>query len=90
MAGLDGNKEKSLEQLLIDHAAAKTALEAAMAKQDEDLAEAREIEEKAEARVIDARNMFNGIARKIDEALAELRAEAPAGTAWQKTAVVHT
>jgi hypothetical protein len=80
------SEEKTLEQLLADQREAKKALESAMEQQKKDDAEALEISRKATHRVQDARQVYDGIAKRIDAALAKMRQESPEGTVWKEGA----
>ncbi len=83
MSTLDGSP-KTLEQLLADLTEAGGRLIAAKDQEGRDLEAAAEMEEKAANRVKDAINVYNGIARDIDQALQKVHASAPIGTIWNE------
>jgi hypothetical protein len=66
------SEEKTIEQLLAELNEAKAALVAAT-----------EEEIKASHRVTDSQNVYNGICKKIDAALAKMKNDSPAGTDWR-------
>ncbi len=70
------SEEKTIEQLLAELNEAKATLETETVE-----------EAKASHRVIDARNVYNGISKRIDAALAKLKSDSPAGTNWGETPV---
>jgi hypothetical protein len=69
MIELDGNK--TIEQLFVELQAARLKLE-----------EAIEQEKAIDHRLTDARNVFNGITKKLDAAYKKLRESAPWNTEW--------
>ncbi len=76
------SEEKTIEQLLAELNEAKLKLEQATEQERKDQVEAAELEAKARNRVRDALDVYNGISRRIDEAIAKIKAAAPSCTAW--------
>jgi predicted nucleic acid-binding Zn-ribbon protein len=86
--GLDAH-QASLTLLLTELGLAKTKLEQAIDQEQKDLEEALELKTKASNRTKDARNVYDGIAKRIDKAILELRKASPEGTAWHGDGEIH-
>jgi hypothetical protein len=80
MSELDG--KKTLEQLLAELEDARKGVMAAREKSSRDLEEAGELELKAANREKAAVQLYDGCARRFEEAVARIRASAPKGTDW--------
>ncbi len=76
------SEEKTIEQLLSELNEAKLKLEQETEQEKYDHIRAAELQSKAHNRVRDALNVYNGISRRIDEAIAKIKSAAPSCTAW--------
>jgi len=80
MSELDG--DKTIEQLFAELAEAENHLETVRVNAAATIKAAGEMETKAANQTKDALNLYNGAARRIEEAMGKIRAAAPHGTIW--------
>jgi hypothetical protein len=80
MSELDG--KKTIEQLLAELEVARNKLSLDRAQSARDFKEAGELELKAANREKAAVQLYDGCARRLEDAMQMIRASAPPGTTW--------
>jgi hypothetical protein len=78
------SEEKTIPQLLEELEQAGKTVDQRRTERDETLKRINEEETTAHNRLVDAENIYNGIAKRLDTAIEKLKAASPLGTAWRE------